>query len=199
MYCHVKAHKELDPDSDLSPKRLAFVEEFCKDYNGTRAAMRAGYSEKTAPEQASRLLKNVKVKNAINKRMEELSMSAEEAVKRLTDWGRGTARPFLRVDEKTNELRIDLSSPEAQKNLHLIKKLKQNDTIIKKASQNDPDEVIGRSWEIELHDQKDAVDKILKVHGKYAPEKLDVSMKADEWDPEKGDPREYVQKVISKG
>ena len=44
-----------------------FVKEFiltgCKE--GTKAAISAGYSEKTAPQQASRLLKDVKVQQAI--------------------------------------------------------------------------------------------------------------------------------------
>lgn len=46
-------------------------ERFCREYvsmerpNGTRAAISAGYSEKTACEQASRLLRSVKVKERI--------------------------------------------------------------------------------------------------------------------------------------
>ena len=34
--------------SDLSPKQQRFVEEFLIDLNATQAAIRAGYSEKTA-------------------------------------------------------------------------------------------------------------------------------------------------------
>lgn len=103
-------------------------------------------------------------------------MDAEEAVKRMTDWGRGTAHPFLVLDEATGEIRIDLTTEQAQQNLHLIKEIKQTDTIVKKPTQDDPDTVINRTWEIKLHDQKDAVDKILKVLGRYAPEKIeDVS------------------------
>lgn len=45
----------------------SFVKEYiltgCKD--GTQAAINAGYSEKTAPQQASRLLKNVNVLTAV--------------------------------------------------------------------------------------------------------------------------------------
>ena len=47
------------------------VEQFIKEYiltgckNATQAAINAGYSEKTADQQASRLLKNVKVRTAI--------------------------------------------------------------------------------------------------------------------------------------
>ena len=40
----------------LTPKQQRFVEEYLLDLNGTQAAIRAGYSSKTANEQAARLL-----------------------------------------------------------------------------------------------------------------------------------------------
>jgi phage terminase small subunit len=45
----------------LTPKQAAFVREYLKDSNGTQAATRAGYSPRTANEQASRLLANVNI------------------------------------------------------------------------------------------------------------------------------------------
>ena len=39
----------------LTDKQEAFVREYLIDCNGTRAAIRAGYSRKTANEQAVRL------------------------------------------------------------------------------------------------------------------------------------------------
>lgn len=53
----------------LSEQRQRFVEEYLIDLNGTQAAIRAGYSVKTAQEQASRLLSNVMVQEAISKAM----------------------------------------------------------------------------------------------------------------------------------
>lgn len=53
--------------SDKKPSVEEFIKHFvltgCND--GALACINAGYSEKTAPQQASRLLKNVKVKQAI--------------------------------------------------------------------------------------------------------------------------------------
>ena len=57
----------------LSEQRQRFVDEYLIDLNGTQAAIRAGYSVKTAQEQASRLLSNVMVQQAIAKRMAERS------------------------------------------------------------------------------------------------------------------------------
>lgn len=50
-----------------------FAEEYVKDLNGTRAAVRAGYSEKTAKQQAYRLLSQYEVQQAIAKQQEEIS------------------------------------------------------------------------------------------------------------------------------
>ena len=49
----------------LTPKQAAFVREYVVDLNATQAAIRAGYSPKTANEQASRLLANVSVATAV--------------------------------------------------------------------------------------------------------------------------------------
>lgn len=45
----------------LSAKQEQFCREYLVDLNATQAAIRAGYSAKTAQEQASRLLSNVMV------------------------------------------------------------------------------------------------------------------------------------------
>ena len=53
--------------ANLTPKQQRFVEEYLIDLNATQAAIRAGYSEKTAQEQSSRLLSNVMVQEAVQK------------------------------------------------------------------------------------------------------------------------------------
>ena len=45
----------------LTEKQQRFVEEYLVDLNATQAAIRAGYSVKTADVQGSRMLRNVKV------------------------------------------------------------------------------------------------------------------------------------------
>lgn len=50
---------------ELTPKQDAFVREYLIDLNATQSAIRAGYSAKTAKEQAARLLSNVNVQGAI--------------------------------------------------------------------------------------------------------------------------------------
>lgn len=54
----------------LTPKQARFVQEYLIDLNATQAAVRAGYSERTACEQGSRLLANVKVQAALQEAMQ---------------------------------------------------------------------------------------------------------------------------------
>lgn len=53
----------------LTPKQERFVQEYLIDLNATQAAIRTGYSAKTANEQASRLLANVKIAAAVSEAM----------------------------------------------------------------------------------------------------------------------------------
>lgn len=53
----------------LTPKQQRFVEEYLLDLNGSAAARRAGFSERSANEQAVRLLANVSVQAAISAAM----------------------------------------------------------------------------------------------------------------------------------
>lgn len=57
----------------LTEKQKRFVEEYLIDLNATQAAIRAGYSVKTADQQGSRMLANVKVQQAISVAMAERS------------------------------------------------------------------------------------------------------------------------------
>ena len=57
----------------LTEKQQRFVDEYLIDLNATQAAIRAGYSAKTADQQGSRMLANVKVQQAIAEAMAERS------------------------------------------------------------------------------------------------------------------------------
>ncbi|MCL9971119.1 terminase small subunit [Anoxybacillus kestanbolensis] len=59
--------------AQLTEKQKRFADEYLIDLNATQAAIRAGYSPRSAAEQASRLLKNAKVRAYIDERMAELS------------------------------------------------------------------------------------------------------------------------------
>ena len=61
----------------LSDKQIRFAQEYCVDFNGTQAAIRAGYAESGADVQACRLLANDRIKEYIEERKAELAAKAE--------------------------------------------------------------------------------------------------------------------------
>lgn len=73
----------------MTPKQQRFVEEYLIDLNATQAAIRAGYSAKTAYSQAERLLSNVDVRRAVleakTARSEKAGIDAAWLLKRLAD------------------------------------------------------------------------------------------------------------------
>lgn len=80
-------------DVQLTAKQQRFCDEYLVDMNATQAAIRSGYSEKTAYSQGQRLLKNVEVKAYLDARMaekeDELIAKQDEVLKYLTAVLRG--------------------------------------------------------------------------------------------------------------
>ncbi|MCA8829421.1 terminase small subunit [Hymenobacter pini] len=72
---------EKSPVQNLSPQRRKFVEAYVLSFNATKSAQEAGYSEKTARQQGSRLLTSVDIQAAIKHLLKEC-MSPEEVAAR---------------------------------------------------------------------------------------------------------------------
>ena len=94
----------------LTKKQEMFVEEYIIDLNATQAAIRAGYSKKTAGQIGEQNLKKLEIQQAINeklaKKKEKLIMKQDEILERLTQQGRREATDYqVVITEKpvTNE------------------------------------------------------------------------------------------------
>ena len=91
----------------LTPRQQRFCDEYLIDLNATQAAIRAGYSEKTATVQGSRLLTNVNVKSYIDERIEKIKSEkiadAEEVMRYLTSVLRGEGYEEMVVVEGCGE------------------------------------------------------------------------------------------------
>jgi phage terminase small subunit len=89
-------------ESKLTNKQAAFVNEYLIDLNATQAAMRAGYSAKTANEQGARLLTNVSVAEAVAKALtERAEKSSRTALDVLKDIQADTRSARQQGDLKT--------------------------------------------------------------------------------------------------
>jgi phage terminase small subunit len=79
------------PAADLAPRQQRslgerqqrFVDEYICDLNATQAAIRAGYSSRTAKAQGSRLLTNADIQRAVTARMAARSNRTEVAADRV--------------------------------------------------------------------------------------------------------------------
>lgn len=162
----------------LSAKAKAFVYEYCEEWNATRAAERAGYSPKSARQTGSDLLADERVQELIEKHMSRYAMSAGEAIAKLTHWGRGDIKKFLKVNED-GIMTINLAHAEAQENTHLLRKVRQRRRIVR----TEHAEIEEITTEIELHDAKDAVHKTLQLLGRYAPQKFDHTNNGGSFEP----------------
>ena len=86
-----------------SIKSKRFIEEYTIDFNATQAAIRAGYSAKTAYAIGHKLLKQAEIRDAIQKRINELTMTADEVLIRLGEMARGETHTRKVIDDEGNE------------------------------------------------------------------------------------------------
>lgn len=112
--------------ANITDQQELFCKEYIIDLNATQAAKRAGYSEKTAQEQGSRLLSNVMVQERIT----ELKSDREKRLQIDADWVLKQAvkvhercmqaEPVIIGGEPTGEYKFD--SAGANKSLELVGK-----------------------------------------------------------------------------
>lgn len=95
----------------MTPKQEAFVQEYLIDFNATQAAVRAGYSSKTAYSIGQRLLKNVEVQEYLEILLAGLESKkiadAEEVLQTLTRILRREESEYIVVTAKRRCSRYD--------------------------------------------------------------------------------------------
>lgn len=93
-----------------SPKEERFCREYVIDYNGTKAAIRAGYKETNAANQATRMLKKAEVSARVRELQQEvaqrLMLSQDYVVTQLVETYNQCkeATPVLKYNYETGEM-----------------------------------------------------------------------------------------------
>ena len=143
----------------LTKKQRVFIEEYLQCWNAAEAARRAGYSERTARTQGSKLLTKVDIVEAIQKRIEEKAMSADEVLVRLADQARVSLDDFVTIyGTGKSEWNLDLPKIIREGNSHLIKSLTPTQYGLK----------------VELHDKQKALE-LLGRHHKLFTDKTEIT------------------------
>lgn len=113
----------------MKEKQKRFCEEYLVDCNATQAAIRAGYSEKTARAIGQRLLTNVDIKKYIDQQLQKLKnekiADAQEVLEYLTSVMRGEQKEqvALLTGEGVQDLvQKDISAKDRIKAAELIGK-----------------------------------------------------------------------------
>ena len=93
--------KKAGKRTRLTPKEARFRDEYLIDLNATKAAIRAGFSAKTARQQGCRLLANVNIAAAVvraqAKRSERVTVTQDDVVKGLHTEATGAESDAARV------------------------------------------------------------------------------------------------------
>lgn len=130
----------------LTDKQRVFVEEYLTCWNASEAARRAGYSERTAQQMGSENLLKPVIRQAIDQRLAEKRMSADEVLARLSAQAGADMNDFL--SQRGRGVTLDLVKAKAAGKLHLIKKYSKTK----------------QGASIELHDAQAALVQIGRYH-----------------------------------
>jgi phage terminase small subunit len=150
----------------LTAKQEKFCYEYVIDLNATQAALRAGYSEKTAYSSGSRLLKNVEIQKFIQTLQADLEKTAGI-----------TALKVLKEHKKiafsdTSMVREGWMTLKAYK--ELPKEIK--DCIQEVATRETK---YGNEIKIKFYDKQKSLDSISKILGFEAPTKIEQKIDFD--------------------
>ena len=95
----------------MTAKQQRFCDEYLIDLNATQAAIRAGYSEKRASEQAYQLLQKTTVQNFIQQRkaerMERTEITQDFVLKELVEMASVNATDYARIVEKNATVQVE--------------------------------------------------------------------------------------------
>jgi phage terminase small subunit len=177
----------------LSPKHRKFCEEYLRLWNATDA-YQAAYpkaSRETARRNGSDLLTNTDISAEIQRRVDEITLSANEVLARLTEHAKADYKDFISV-LASGDVALDFTKAEGK--THLIKKVTQRRTI-RTTKEMQIDETV---LSLELHDAQAALVQIGKHHKLFTEQvqhsgSLDMTVKGyvnvspDDWDKDKND------------
>ncbi len=116
-------------DKKLTPKQSLFIKEYLIDLNATQAAIRAGYSEKTANEQGCQNLAKLNISEAVNKalqeRAEQLDIDAEWVLRKAVE----LVKQFQANDNPAAVSALNLVAKHAAVDAYAADKVRQETTV----------------------------------------------------------------------
>lgn len=154
-----KSAQRQKAEHSPTERQRRFAEEYLIDLNGTQAAIRAGYSPKTANEQAVRLLANVSVRKLIDegraKQAERAGLSAERVLQEAMRLAFFDIRKLVDADGKPIPIsQLDADTAAAIQGLDV-------------ASVGNMDVGIGQVLKYKIADKNSAIERLFKHLGLF--------------------------------
>lgn len=147
----------------LADKQKRFCEEYVIDLNATQAAIRAGYSPRTARSQGQRLLTNVDIQNYISKLQKDIQernkITVDECVSILAKIARHDIADFYEEDGSLKS--IHNISPHARLAISELSVFEEFQ------GKGDDKELIGFTKKIKTLDRKGVIVELMKHLGGY--------------------------------
>lgn len=160
----------------LSLKKKRFINEYLKDLNATQAAMRSGYSEKTAKSQGQRLLTNVDIQREIQKRMKDrekrTEVTQDMVIKELASIAFSDLADYIEIVEDTGAIRAKSFNEMAEGKSRALQSIKE-DRVIKEDAKGEQITVYDKI-NFKLYDKVRALELLGKHLGMFV-EKIEHS------------------------
>lgn len=163
----------MNNEIKLTEKEVMFCHEYCIDFNATQAAIRAGYSKKTAKEIGYQNLLRPNIQNKVKDvQAMLLNESKLSAIRVLKEHEKIAFSSITQFYKSWEELKDFDKIPEEQKSA--IKSISTK--IVKKniGTKEKPEIVDIEFVKIELYDKQKSLDSISKLLGFEADQKLSI-------------------------
>jgi len=172
----LKSHTLMQ--TKLTAKQLKFCQEYAVDLNATQAAIRAGFSEKTAYSSGCRLLKNVEIEKYISELKSDLERtSGVTKLKLINILAKIAESNISKFYNSWIELKDFNSIPESEKSV--IQEITTK-TVKRNIGTRDEPRIIDVEYvKIKLYDKQAAVSKIAELQGFNQPTKIDLTTDLD--------------------
>ena len=166
---------ESVPNRTLSAKQQLFILEYLVDKNATQAAIRAGYSIRTARKIATENLSKPVIKAAINAEIEKqkarITFTADQVLEELARVGFADMKDFIEIDEGGAIRAFPLDTLVEGKS-RIIRKVREK-RIIKSTPEGD--QVLDSTYEFELCDKVKSLELLARHLGLlHDKQELDV-------------------------
>jgi len=190
-----KKPDKINPETGLSSRQEEFARQYLYPtatpiykkltkedipFNATRAAIRAGYSAKTAAQQASRLLRSVKIQLYISQvqkpALDQFEITQERILGELASLAFSNILDFVTIHEESGQAWIDITKCTREQAAALtqfevvelppLKMVDQGEEITR--------EVI--KTKIKIADKRSVLELLAKREGMFQPDKLDVNV-----------------------